>query len=151
MSKIDRMEQGFSQNTQQECCSISGCYSWTKRQAKMLKKEALVLNIAIADPRTPTAAKVLALATIFYLASPIDLIPDCIPVLGQLDDLIIVPLGMYIAIKMIPKEVMDEARAQVEAGQKLPKSKLAAACVIGAWAVSACVTCYFGASYFGLT
>lgn len=140
------MEQGLPPPSME---GLEECYSWVKKKAKMLKREALAINIAIADPRTPIIAKVIACATLFYAASPIDLIPDFIPVLGQLDDLIIVPLGFYLAIRLIPPEVMQEAREQVDAGQRLPKSKLAAACVVSAWIVSGCVSAYFIAHRFG--
>lgn len=145
MSSISRTEESGTCST-----SLYQCASWVKQKAKVLKKEALALQIAMADERTPTTAKVIAAATLFYLASPIDLIPDFIPVLGQLDDIIIVPLGIYVAIKMIPKDVMDQAREQVEAGQRLPKSRLAGACVIGAWVVSAAVGGYFTGRKLGV-
>ena len=126
------------------CCSQ--VYTKAKTWAKALKREVIVLNHAYYDPRCPMAAKVVAVATIAYALSPIDLIPDCIPVLGQLDDLIIVPLGIALAIKLIPKEVMDDARKKVVLeGEKLPKNKAAAVCIIGIWATCAIL----GARYFG--
>lgn len=88
-----------------------------KAHAKALKTETHALMIACRDPRTPWAAKALALLVLAYAFSPIDLIPDFIPVLGVLDDLILLPLGIALAIKLIPLEVIDEARqtaAQVE-------------------------------------
>jgi uncharacterized membrane protein YkvA (DUF1232 family) len=113
-------------------------YTQVKSWAKTLKREVIVLNHAYHDPRCPLAAKVVAVATIAYALSPIDLIPDFIPVLGQLDDLILVPAGLYLAIKLIPKEVIDDARKKVVIeGEKLPKNKAAAVCVVGIWAASA--------------
>ncbi len=87
MSALTRMETGLPQTS----CSPSGCLTCIKQKAKAFKREALAVQYALADERTPTIAKVIAAATIFYAASPIDLIPDFIPVLGQLDDLLIVP------------------------------------------------------------
>jgi uncharacterized membrane protein YkvA (DUF1232 family) len=86
--------------------------SW-KAIAKKLKNEIRVLYLAYKDPRTPWYAKVFAVLIIGYALSPIDLIPDFIPVLGYVDDLIIVPAGMALLLKMIPKEVVDEYRAKI--------------------------------------
>jgi uncharacterized membrane protein YkvA (DUF1232 family) len=81
-----------------------------KERAKALKTEIHALLIACRDPRTPWLVKAWALFVVAYALSPIDLIPDFIPVLGYLDDLILLPLGIALAIKFIPAEVMDEAR-----------------------------------------
>ncbi len=87
-----------------------------KTKANLLKTEVYALYLATKDSRTPFAAKAVAVLTVAYALSPIDLIPDFIPFIGLLDDVIIVPLGLWLAIKLTPKEVMDEARnkAQVE-------------------------------------
>jgi len=127
MSALTKMEGGGTSQT------TPTCFQSMKQWAKSLKRDVIALNFAYQDPRCPTSAKVVAAATILYAASPIDLIPDFIPVLGQLDDLILVPAGIALSIKLIPKEVMDDARAKVEEGQRLPKSKVAAALVIAAW------------------
>ncbi len=81
-----------------------------KEKVRNLKTEVHALYLASKDPRVPWYAKVIMALTIGYAISPIDLIPDFIPVLGQLDDLIIVPAGIALAIKMIPKNVMEEYR-----------------------------------------
>ena len=81
-----------------------------KARAKALKTEIHALLIAYRDPRTPWTAKAWALVVVAYALSPIDLIPDFIPVLGYLDDLILLPLGIALAVRLIPPEVMDEAR-----------------------------------------
>jgi uncharacterized membrane protein YkvA (DUF1232 family) len=96
--------------------------SW-KAIAKKLKNEIRVLYLAYKDPRTPWYAKVFAVLIIGYALSPIDLIPDFIPVLGYVDDLIIVPAGMALLLKMIPKEVVDEYRAKVESMPPTRKRK----------------------------
>lgn len=85
-----------------------------KQRARQLKLEAQVLMIAYKDKRTPTSAKMLIGLTMGYLLSPIDLIPDFIPVLGILDDLIIVPALIALSIKLIPKTVLNEAREEIK-------------------------------------
>jgi uncharacterized membrane protein YkvA (DUF1232 family) len=86
-----------------------------KRRARELKQEVHALALACKDPRTPWHAKLLAVVIVGYALSPIDLIPDFIPVLGYLDDLILVPLGIYFVLRMIPDEVMTECREKVRA------------------------------------
>ena len=86
--------------------------------AKGLKRESISLYLAMRDPRTPWYAKVAAACVVAYALSPIDLVPDPIPVLGYLDDLVIVPLGILIVRRMIPRVVLDEARVRVDPGEK---------------------------------
>ena len=81
-----------------------------KEKARRLTKDIRVLYLAFNDQRTPWYAKVLTGAVVVYALSPIDLIPDFIPVIGYLDDLIIVPAGIYLALKMIPRELIQEYR-----------------------------------------
>lgn len=81
-----------------------------RTRARALKNEAFAVYLAAKDPRTPWYAKTVAFITIVYAFSPIDLIPDFIPVLGYLDDLLIVPAGIALAIRLIPAEVLEEAR-----------------------------------------
>ncbi len=83
-----------------------------KSEARRLKTETYALYLAARDPRTPWYAKALVLLIVAYAMSPIDLIPDFIPVLGYLDDLLIVPAGIAIALTMIPAEAMADARAR---------------------------------------
>lgn len=78
--------------------------------ARRLKHEAGALQAAARDPRTPRLARWIALGTLAYAVSPIDLIPDFIPVLGQLDDLVLVPLGLWLAVRLIPAYVLREYR-----------------------------------------
>lgn len=85
-----------------------------KQRARQLKSEAQVLMIAYKDKRTPASAKILIGITVGYLLSPIDLIPDFIPVLGILDDLIIVPALIALSIKLIPEIVLNNAREQLK-------------------------------------
>jgi uncharacterized membrane protein YkvA (DUF1232 family) len=84
-----------------------------KQAADRLKTEIAVLAIVYRDPRTPWYARAVIFFVIAHTLSPIDLIPDFIPVLGYLDDLVIVPLGIALAIRLVPKEVFVEARAKV--------------------------------------
>ena len=86
-----------------------------KQRARTLKYETIALYFAFRDSRTPWYAKIVAVLVLAYAFSPIDLIPDFIPVLGYLDDLILVPAGIALAVKLIPLEVMDEARLTASA------------------------------------
>ena len=90
----------------------SGFFTKWKEKAKILKHEVYALFLAYKDPRVPWYAKAFSALVVGYAFSPIDLIPDMIPVLGYLDDLVLVPLGVALAIKMIPTEVMEECRAK---------------------------------------
>src|ERR1051325_9506129 len=82
-----------------------------RARARALKQEAFAIYLAARDPRTPWYAKALIFFVVAHTFSPIDLIPDFIPVLGYLDDLIITPGGLWLAVRMIPPEVLAEARA----------------------------------------
>lgn len=82
-----------------------------KARARALKPEAYAIYLAARDPRTPWYAKALIFLIVAYALSPIDLIPDFLPVLGYLDDLLIVPGGIWLAMRLIPVEVMEQARA----------------------------------------
>src|SRR5690242_4905494 len=86
-----------------------------KSRARALKTETIALYFAVSDPRTPWYARAVAALVVAYALSPIDLIPDFVPVLGYLDDLILVPAGIALALKMIPPEVMAQARATAAA------------------------------------
>jgi uncharacterized membrane protein YkvA (DUF1232 family) len=86
-----------------------------KARARALKREAYAIYLAARDPRTPWYAKALVFFVVAHTFSPIDLIPDFIPVLGYLDDLIITPGGIWLAVRLIPAEVLAEARATAAA------------------------------------
>ena len=106
-----------------------------KRWARRLEAEVYALYLAYRDPRVPLYARVFAAIVVGYAFSPIDLIPDPIPVLGYLDDLVLVPLGVALAIRMIPAPVLAECRArarEVMASGK-PVNKVAAAAVVAIW------------------
>lgn len=106
-----------------------------KQRARNLKKETYALFLAYKDPRTPWYAKLFTGLVVAYAFSPIDLIPDFIPVLGYLDDLVLVPLGAAVAIKMIPPEVMAECRtkAQTKMDKGRPVNWVVAAAIIVVW------------------
>ena len=108
--------------------------SW-KRRARQLRADTYALYLAYRDPRVPWYAKALAMLLAVYALSPIDLIPDFIPVLGYLDDLILVPLGVLLVVRMIPPTVWEECRAEAAKwpSQDRPRSWAAAAIVVTLW------------------
>jgi uncharacterized membrane protein YkvA (DUF1232 family) len=108
-----------------------------KAWARGLKRDSLVLYLAARDPRTPWYAKALAAAVAAYALSPIDLIPDFIPVIGYLDDLVIVPLGIWLAISLIPNELMAEYRAKADEAASQPGSKAGMVAIILLWIAGA--------------
>jgi uncharacterized membrane protein YkvA (DUF1232 family) len=107
---------------------------WSKR-ARELEADSYALYLAARDPRVPWYAKLLAAAVVAYAVSPIDLIPDFIPVIGLLDDMIIVPLGLALALKMIPREVMEEHRREARGrlAEGVPRRWIGAVVVICIW------------------
>ena len=104
-----------------------------REAASALKRDALTLWIAARDPRTPPAAKLLAAAVGAYALSPIDLIPDFIPVLGLLDDLIIVPLGVWAVIRFVPAPLLAEFREEAATLAERPVSFAGAVLVAAIW------------------
>ena len=107
--------------------------SW-KACARRLKAETYALYLAYRDPRTPWIARLVAALVIGYALSPLDLIPDFIPVLGYLDDLVLLPLGIALALRLIPPVVLAEARADARrTDARLPVSRGAAALVVLIW------------------
>src|SRR3954451_22598294 len=111
-------------------------FSRIKIWARRLNRDVHAIYLASRDPRVPWPAKVLAIAVTGYALSPIDLIPDFIPVLGYLDDLIVVPLGISLVVRMIPPTVMAEHRASAETAQDCPISWTAAGIIVALWAAS---------------
>ena len=97
-----------------------------------LKRDVVALWLAARDRRTPSAARLMAAAVAAYALSPIDLIPDMVPVLGYLDDLVIVPLGIWLTLRLVPAALMAEFRALAERRQK-PVSRAGLAIVLGVW------------------
>ncbi len=110
-----------------------------KQRARHLKAETFALYLAARDPRTPWYAKFLVAGIVAYAFSPIDLIPDFVPVLGYLDDLILIPMGIALAIKLVPHSVLAEcrARAQGTIQNGKPVSRVAGAVIVVIWLVLA--------------
>jgi len=108
-----------------------------KSKAKSLKREVHAMYLASRDPRTPWLARVVGICVVGYALSPIDLIPDPIPVIGYLDDLLIVPAGLMLFRRMIPAEVLADCRAKADAAQGRPKSYVAAALIVIVWLIVA--------------
>ena len=108
-------------------------FSSLRRWAKDLRQHTLVVYFAARDPRTPWLARWLALLVAAYALSPIDLVPDFIPVLGYLDDLVIVPLGLALILRLIPEEVKHAAREQALALAGKPTSRGMAVAIVTIW------------------
>jgi uncharacterized membrane protein YkvA (DUF1232 family) len=108
-----------------------------KQWAQQVRTETYALYLAYRDPRVPWYAKVFTACVVAYALSPVDLIPDFIPVLGYLDDLILIPLGIIIAVKMIPAPIMAECRekARLTIQRGLPHSRAAVAIIITIWLI----------------
>jgi uncharacterized membrane protein YkvA (DUF1232 family) len=104
---------------------------------RSLKRDVVALYRAARDPRVPWYAKAVAAAVAAYALSPIDPLPDFIPLLGQLDELIILPLGILLAIKLVPPEIMAEHRAAAAAAEGQPRSRIAAAVIVALWIAAA--------------
>lgn len=108
---------------------------WRARVAA-LKRDVLTVYFAARDPRLPWPVRALALAIAAYALSPIDLIPDFIPVLGLLDDLVLLPLGIALVVRLTPPAVLDAARARAAAADVRPSSVAAVVVIVALWAVA---------------
>ncbi len=127
---------------------MSGWLLRAKDWARTVRRDAHALYLASRDPRVPWYAKVLALAVAGYALSPIDLIPDFIPVFGYLDDIIIVPLGMLFVIRLIPPEIMAEHRELAAAALERPVSRTAAVVIACIWIASVALVAWLAYRYF---
>jgi uncharacterized membrane protein YkvA (DUF1232 family) len=105
--------------------------------AEALKREVMALWIAARDPRVPWYAKLLAGAVAAYALSPVDLIPDFIPVLGLVDDLLIVPAGIWLAVRLISRDLMRAFREEAKRRAERPSSRGAAAVIVLLWLAAA--------------
>jgi len=121
-----------------------------KQRARHLKAETFALYLAARDPGTPWYAKLLVAGIVAYAFSPIDLIPDFVPVLGYLDDLVLIPLGITLAIKLIPHSVLTACRAQAQETIKngKPISWVAGAVIVVVWLVLAALCIVWGYEAF---
>lgn len=111
---------------------LTALKSWARR----ITTDLAALYLAARDGRTPLAAKLVAGVTLAYALSPVDLIPDFIPVLGYLDDLILVPLGILLAVRLVPPDLMAELRATAAEMDPLPTHRGGAVLVVGLWLVA---------------
>lgn len=118
-----------------------------KEWARAVKRDVHAVYLAARDPRVPWYAKLLALCVAAYALSPIDLIPDFIPILGYLDDVIIVPLGILAVVKLVPPDVIAEHRAAATLAAERPVSRTAAGVNIVVWAAAIALTIWLGYWY----
>ena len=120
----------------------AGRLTW-RHQARLLKREVYALYFAVRDPRVPWYAKALAGCVVACALSPIDLIPDPIPVLGYLDDLVLIPLGVLAVRHMIPDHVMAECRVKAQGLAEKPTNWIAAAVIVLVWLALAAAGAYW--------
>ena len=108
-----------------------------ENRLRSLKRETHALYLAARHPGTPWYAKLLVAGVVAYAVSPIDLIPDFIPVVGYLDDLLLIPLGIVIAVKLVPPEVLAECRASAQAAEASaqPGSRITVVVIVGIWVI----------------
>jgi uncharacterized membrane protein YkvA (DUF1232 family) len=114
-----------------------------KSWARSLKRDVVAVYFAARNPETPWALRLFALAVAAYALSPIDLIPDFIPVLGYLDDLLIVPLGLWLVIRFLPAQILASARARAAVALERPRSKVGAMVIVGIWLLCAVAASYW--------
>jgi uncharacterized membrane protein YkvA (DUF1232 family) len=113
-----------------------------KEWARRVERDVVAVYFAARDPATPLPVRVLAIAVAAYALSPLDLIPDFIPVVGYLDDVLIVPLGLLLVIRLLPPPVLAAARRRAEVALERPRSAAAAVAVAVIWVVGAGVLLY---------
>ena len=111
-------------------------WNWMRNWARLVKRDVVALWLAARDPRTPLIAKVVAAAIAAYALSPIDLIPDFIPVLGYLNDVLILPIGILLAVRLIPPGLMEEFRAMAAQRLERPTSTVGLIIVVALWFVA---------------
>ena len=119
-----------------------------KAWARTIKRDAHAVYLAARDPRVPWYAKALAFCVAGYALSPLDLIPDFIPILGYLDDVVLVPLGMLAVVKLIPPHLMAEHRAAASRAAEKPVSRTAVFVIALIWAASIVLTVWLSYRYF---
>jgi uncharacterized membrane protein YkvA (DUF1232 family) len=110
-----------------------------KQKATLLKRELTTLGLAFADARTPWYAKGLLIVVLGYALSPLDLIPDVIPILGQLDDLLLLPLGIALVLRLLPPVVLADCRRRAQEGVSVPTSwrRWSIMVIVGSWLILA--------------
>jgi uncharacterized membrane protein YkvA (DUF1232 family) len=120
-----------------------------KEWARAVKRDVYAVYLAARDPRVPWYAKLLAIAVAASALSPVDLIPDFVPVFGYLDDVVIVPLGILLVVRMISEEIMAEHRAAAAAAGELPISRGGAAAIIAIWILGAAAVGWLALGHLG--
>lgn len=110
-----------------------GTFARLATAARTLKSKVVVVYFALRDLRTPRMAKIVGGIVVAYALSPIDLIPDFIPVIGLLDDLVLVPAGIWLTVRLIPPHILADAHAKVDRLRQLPRNYLAAALIVLLW------------------
>ena len=123
--------------------------TWQER-VRNLKRDVVAIAFALRDPRVPWYAKAVGACVVAYALSPIDLIPDFVPVLGYLDDLVLVPLGLLLVLRLIPADILAEHRAAAAAVVARPVSRAGAAVVIAIWVLAAALLVFVVARAFGV-
>lgn len=119
-----------------------------KLWARRLTRDGHAIYLASRDPRVPWYVKVLAIAVAVYALSPIDLIPDFIPILGYLDDLIILPFGIWLVVSLIPDEIMAECRVRASDAAQRPTSRAGMVAIVLLWVVGACMLGWLGYAHW---
>jgi uncharacterized membrane protein YkvA (DUF1232 family) len=122
--------------------------TWRDR-ARVLRRDVVAVALAVRDPRVPWYAKAVGFGVVAYAMSPIDLIPDFIPVLGQIDDLVLVPLGLLLVVRLIPADILAEHRAAAAAGDR-PVGRGGAAVIIAIWLLAAALMTVVAAQGLGV-
>ena len=120
-----------------------------KQWALALQRDVIALYLATRDPRTPWRAKVVAFVITAYVASPIDLIPDVIPILGYLDEIVLLPLGILLAVRLVGRDLMAEFRARADTLERLPSSRIGAALIIAVWVIAVLASAWWLARVIG--
>ncbi len=113
----------------------AGVIQSLRQRAHYLKSWTFALYLAYRDPRVPWYARLFALCVVAYAFSPIDLVPDFVPILGYLDDLVLIPIGIYLAMRVIPRPVLDECRERAQAmmAEGKPTNWVAGAVIVAIW------------------
>jgi uncharacterized membrane protein YkvA (DUF1232 family) len=132
-AEVTRIDRPVAISLAWGCSAFRDIKAWARR----LKREVYAIYLAAQSPRVPWYTRYLAMAVVGYALSPIDLIPDFIPVVGYVDDLIIVPLGIWLVLSLIPEEVMTACRARADEAVTGPHGKIAAVAIITIWIVGA--------------
>jgi uncharacterized membrane protein YkvA (DUF1232 family) len=117
-------------------------------RGRMLKRDLVAVWLASRDPRVPWYTRALAIAVAGYALSPIDLIPDFVPVLGYLDDAIVLPLGVLLMVRLIPREIMAEHRVSAARLADLPRSRTASVIIAIIWLSLTVISAWFAYRYF---